>query len=431
MSRPSAIERRTVGFGLPLVLAPQPHLHRSTVSYVLAVGARYEDAETSGLSHFLEHMMHRGSRALPSAHAQALAIEGLGATLDASTALDHGTFTITAPPENLAEAAELLGRILTEPAFTDIDVERGIVREELLEERDHRGKLIDADGLARALLFGAHPLGLPILGAPRTLRSFKVQHLRAHHARHYTSRTAALAVAGRIPSKRELVRALERGFRAHPPGERLARKRFYGREGLPIVHVVRSAGSQIAVRVAILGPGRKDGGEPAVDLLLRILDDGTSTRLYRRISDELGLCYEVSAAFEAYDEIGLLDVAAEAEDEGALRALSEILLLLRELAESGPTASEVEKAKARSKWYAERAADQPEATSEQAAFGLITGGPIFEMDRHARLARLEPADVRRAARRFLRPDRLAVVLVGPVTRALEQRARAIVGQWMA
>jgi predicted Zn-dependent peptidase len=416
----------TLKSGLRVALSPLPHLHRTAVSFVLRIGARYETKDTSGISHFLEHMLHRGTSTLPSAHAQADALESLGATLEATTGVDHGAFTLSCPIETFDEAAGLLGDALLAPAFTAVDVERGIVREELAEERDERGRLVDPDGVARALLFGDHALGFPIVGTPRTLRGFGRRELDAHHARHYTSASAALAVSGAMPKRADALRTLERAFATIPEGKAVASRRFPRRAAGPALAVVRTPSHQIGVRVAMLAPGRKHRGSAACELLLRVIDDGNATRLYHRLSDELGLCYDVSAGYEPYDDVGLFDVAAEATEDGALRALEEILLLLSDLERHGPTEDELDKAKARARHHADRTLDQAESWAEQAALALVADAPATLFEHHRRLLDVNRRDVALVARSMIRRGNLAVALVGPVSRGAEKRAKALV-----
>jgi len=231
------------GAGLRILALPQQHLHRSVLTYALRVGPRFERAETAGISHFLEHMLHRGTTRLPTAHDQAVAVESLGCTLDAVTGVDHGTLSLTAPPESFEAAAELLGEITTAPRFSDIDVERGIVGEELLEDVDDRGKLVDPDGIVRGMLFGDHPLGYPIIGTRRTLASFDDALLRATDARHYTARSAVVVAAGRLPSRAKLSRVFQRAFDGHRRGTTVRAPAFRARPLGPSLRVVRTASS--------------------------------------------------------------------------------------------------------------------------------------------------------------------------------------------
>ena len=151
------VNERTLSCGLPVVLVPRPALHRASIALFLRVGSRYETAKDNGISHFLEHMMYRGTPSLASSHAQALAFERLGGMLYAATATDHGLMALSLPPETLERALPLLGEVLTSPRMSSIDVERRIVGEEILEGLDDEGRKVDADDLSRATLYADQP----------------------------------------------------------------------------------------------------------------------------------------------------------------------------------------------------------------------------------------------------------------------------------
>src|SRR5579864_8023638 len=184
--------------GLRVVAAPLAQLHRAHVALWVRVGSRFEAPTENGISHFLEHMIYRGTRRVPSAHAVNLAFEALGGSLFASTQVDHGIFSLTLPPESLEEACGLFGEVLSEPAFRDIDIERGIVLEEILEDLDDEGREVDADNLSLALIYGDHPLGFTITGSEAHVRAFDEGMLRAHHGKHYTADNVVVSFSGAV-----------------------------------------------------------------------------------------------------------------------------------------------------------------------------------------------------------------------------------------
>jgi predicted Zn-dependent peptidase len=148
---------------------------------------------------------------------------------------------------------------------------------------------------------------------------------------------------------------------------------------------------------------------------LRVLDDGTSTRLYHRLCDERGLCYDVSALFEAYEDVGLFDFAAECSHERAVVVLSEIVSLVRDLRENGPRREELEKARERHRF---QLAAMQDSSSDLAAFyglGELTGFLRSPDERIERLERATADAVRRAAKRIFQPGELALVVVGEAT----------------
>jgi predicted Zn-dependent peptidase len=393
------------------VLVPIAYAHSAAVTVHVRVGSRYERAVDNGISHFLEHMLHRGTPTHPSAHEQALAFERLGGTLSASTTVDHGVLGVSVPPDNAVSAVELLAEVCRAPVLDAIEVERGIVREEILEGLDARGRRISPDDLLREASFPGHALGRPIAGTLATLQSFDERALRRHHRVHYTT-DMVVTVAGRF-DRRRVTQAVRAAFRL-PRGtaKRPVRPRLLGG---PRLSFVRESASQTSLRVGFRAPGEIDPDEPAVEMLLRVLDDGTSTRLYHRLCDERGLCYDISALFEAYEDVGLFDFAAECSHERAVVVLSEILSVVRDLRERGPRREELEKARERHRFQLSAMLD---SSADLAAFyglGELTGFLRTPEDRIARLERVSAEGIRRVAARLFRPSELALVVVGDVT----------------
>jgi predicted Zn-dependent peptidase len=416
----------TLPNGLSVVLVPMPGVHRAVASLYLRVGSRFESAATNGVSHFLEHMVFRGTRSLASAHDQALAFERLGATLYAATHVDHGIMSVSVPPTNLAPVLSLLGEVAIAPRFSAIEVERGIVREEILEDLDDDGRDIDADNLSRGLIYDDHPLGFTITGSLGSLDRFDEPLLRAHHAKHYTGENAVLCVAGRIGEPDALLARIERAFGAMPRGARVPINAPPDGQKRARFSFVENTSSQTDLRLAFRAVSERDAREPAVEMLMRVLDDGMSTRLYERICDRLGLCYDVSGMYEAYEDDGVLDVAAGAAHERAREVTREIFALLRELCDHGPTEEELAKARDRHLWSIEAMLDDAEGVA--AFYGLTALAQIARTpgERHEELARVTCADVRDAAQAVFRADRLSMVAVGLLSEAEEKRLEKLV-----
>lgn len=412
--------------GLRVVLVPQPSVHRAVATLYLRVGARFETPENNGISHFLEHMVFRGTPSLDSAHAQALAFERLGCTLYAATHIDHGVMTVSVPPVNLGPVLELLGEVAVAPRFSDIELERGIVREEILEDLDDDGRDIDADNIARAVMFEKHSLGLTITGGLETLDRFDEPALKAHHARHYTAANAVLCVAGRLGDVDACAKLVEKSFGAMPAGELVPAMPPPKTQKKPRFRFVENQSSQTDLRVAFRAPSEHDPMEPAVELLMRVLDDGMSTRLYERICDRKGLCYDVSGMFETYEDDGVVDFAAGVQHERSQLVVKEVFGLVRELAAEGPREDELKKALDRHLWSVEAMQDDAEGTAAFYGLATLAGIERTPMARHEQLARVTLAEVREAARVVFRPDRLSVVAVGLLRSADEQKLEKLV-----
>jgi predicted Zn-dependent peptidase len=424
-----AVEVATLANGLRVVVAPLPRLHRAHVALWARVGSRFEAPEENGISHFLEHMIYRGTRRVPSAHAVNLAFERLGGTLYASTQVDHGIFSLTLPPESLDEASALFGEVLAQPAFRDIEIERGIVLEEILEDLDDEGRQVDADNLSRALIYREHPLGFTITGSEAHVRSFDEQLLQRWHERHYTAGNAVLAFSGAVELD-AAIRLAERDFGALPRGPRATVRGPEHGQKRPRLQVVENVSSQTELRVCLRAFAETHPLRPALDVLMRLIDDGMSTRLYHRLCDARGLCYDVSAAYDGYEDDGVVDVAAGVQHKRAALVTREILAMLEEIAREGPSGDELEKARRRIGWDARGMADSAEDTAAFHAAGLLFERFSTPEEHVAELSRVEASDVRDAARQVARPERLNVVAVGLPEDGEDARLADVVKGWV-
>jgi predicted Zn-dependent peptidase len=418
----------TLANGLRVVIVPQSQLHRAHVALWSRVGSRFETSEDNGISHFLEHMIYRGTRRMPSAHAVNLAFERLGGLLFASTQVDHGIFSISLPPESLDDACALFGEVLSQPAFLDIDIERGIVLEEILEDLDDEGHQVDADNISRALIYGGHPLGFTITGGEKHVRSFDEGMLRRHHALHYTADNAVLAFSGNIEEARALQIA-ERDFGGLPRGERIAVVAPERSQRTPRLEIVDNVSSQTELRVCFRALSEVDPRRPALDVLMRVVDDGMSTRLYHRLCDSRGLCYDVSAGYDGYEDDGVVDVAAGVQHKRVALVTSEILAMFEEIAIDGPTPEELEKVRRRVTWDTRAMADSAEESAAFYASGALFDRPCTPEQHVNQLVRVGASEVREAARAIARPDRLDVVAVGLLEDGEDERLRQVVEGW--
>jgi predicted Zn-dependent peptidase len=417
----------TLANGLRVLAIPQPQLHRAHAALFVRVGSRFEHAKNNGISHFLEHMIYRGTPRLTSAHAVNLAFEELGGYLYAATQTDYGVFSLTLPPESLATATELFGEVLASPAFYDIAIEQGIVCEELLEDLDDEGRQVDPDNLSRALIYPSHALGFTITGTEKLVRSFDEKALRTHHARHYTAENAVLVFSGAVDAGALDLAA--RAFGRLPRGERIAADAPAHAQKKPRLKILESVQSQTDLRVCVRAFAETAEERPALDVLMRVIDDGMSARLYHRLCDAQGLCYDVSAGYDGYEDDGIVDITAGVHHARAAQVTREILAMLTELATDGPTDAEIAKAKRRHAWDMTAMQDHAEEVGTYFGVGSLFQRLQLPPERRTAMQGVSIAQVRDAARAIARPERLNVVAVGLLDDGEDKRLEETVKEW--
>jgi len=418
-----APQRSITSNGLRILAVPMPHVHRSVIEAQIRIGSRFEQPEENGISHFLEHMLYRGTPRYPSAHEQALAFETLGGTLLAATAKDFGSLQIAMPPERFLEMLPLLADVYREPLMGGIEIERGIVHEEILETLDEAGNLIDADDLLGSVAFPGHPLGLPITGSPEQIERFDPVSLKRHHQRFYVGQSTTLVAAGPFDPQ-HILRELERLFGGVPGGTREG-VAAPGGQSVAAFRFVPHAASQTCLRVGFRAPSFLDPREPATQLLVRVLDDGLSTRLYEHICDRKGLCYDVAAVYEAYEDVGMVDLSAESANERAAEVLHELFEVVRRLRDEGPSESELDKAKRRHRWQLQMMLDDPEEVASHYAMSELARTELTPAERRDQLAAVTRDQVMDAARGLFQASGLNVVAVGAHGRRNRDKLREL------
>jgi predicted Zn-dependent peptidase len=416
--------------GLRVLVVPTRAAHRAVVTMLFRVGSRYEARHDNGISHFLEHMLYRGSPSYKTAHEQALAFEELGASLYAATQADYGSMSLSLPPESLARATAIFAEVVEEPRFSAIEIERGIVREEILEDLDEDGRQIDADNLVRELVYGTHPLGFTITGSLDQLARFDRAMLRRHHARHYTAENAVLCFSGAVRPE-ACLRLAEKYFAEMRRGARVEAAAAAMDQRSPRLLHIPNVSSQTTLRIAFRAISDRDPREPALEMLLRVLDDGMSTRLYERICDDKGLCYDVGALYESYEDDGVFDVAAEVQHERVVEVAREIARLLGELAARGPSPAELERAKTRNLWQTQALLDDPDGIGSFYALAALSQLAPTPAERHDQLLEVTAGAVRKVAEEVFRAERLSLVTVGSLSAVQEKALRSVLQSFPA
>lgn len=415
----------TLENGLRVAVVPLPHLRAATILAMVGVGARYESEQENGISHLVEHMLFRGTRVRPTAHGVTLAFESLGASIDATTHADFTAYEVTLPPSAVEPALDALAELVDGPLFLGLDVEKNIVREEILEGVDEDGREVDPGDLLHRAVFGAHPLGQPLAGNEENLDRFTVDDLKGWHRHHHGARNLALVVAGAVDPTTTL-RAIERSFRGLPEGERRRPSPFVAAKPGPRLTYVESIGSQTDLRFGIPTFGERDPRVRALDFVTRTLDGGMSARLFQTLALERGLVYDTFGHLELYSDVGLFTVGAACE-HGNVPAVAEACLALVRTLRDGPiTEGELERARRRFLFELEASLDDSGAIAAGIAQDLFfeTEESFAELAAAARRVTLD--DLHAVARASLGERHLQVVAVGTLGEREERALRALV-----
>ncbi|HEY6877786.1 MAG TPA: pitrilysin family protein [Polyangiales bacterium] len=412
---------RTLGNGLRIVVVPQPHLQGATLSLFVKVGPRYERREVNGVSHFLEHMLFRGTASFENAYQLSLASERLGGTIEAATYADFTHYQLSVPSELAESALALLAELFRAPRFLDLALEKQIVREEILADLDADGREVDIENLSRMLVYRDHPLGFKITGDADSVDRLTLDDLHAHLRDHYGASNVVLVATGNVDPAR-IFEAGRAALHALPVGRVTLVEAPPPARHDEHLWFVKNDASQTEVRLCFRSFAADDPDFMALKLLMRVLDDGMSTRLHRRMTDESGLAYEAFAALDSYEETGLVELGASVEHDKAAEALGALLELMRELRDGEIAQQELDKARTRYLWNLRRILDSAEDMAMYAGTQAVFGRNPELAQPLAECLHVTREDLTRAARRVIRPENAYAVCVGKVKKAVEKQA---------
>ncbi len=421
----------TLANGLRLLTVEMPHLHSVELSCSLGVGSRHESPQLSGISHFLEHMLFRGSKDYPSSQDLESRFEAIGGNINAATDSETTCYHSRLHPDHVDDGLQLLASMLQRPLLSDIDTERKIIFEEAQEDLNQDGQVISPDLLMNSLLWPDHPLSQPTIGTLDSITAIDGAALHSHHSRYYTPANTVIALAGCIDRSAALAAATEafgewRGAAASPP------RHLTGRPTTgPASCWVADADSQLNLQLAFRVPGRHDSDTPALRMLRRVLSGGGTTRLMQRLRENLGLTYNAEAHLSLFDECGAFAVDLAVTPENLLPAISELLLIFEELAQEQVGDGELARVLANYLFDLEFSHDHADLLAARYGWGLTTGFLRSLEDERLESSALRPEQMLSAAQSHFSAANLHLVVVGPFSdddrRQVEQRLAAYRG----
>lgn len=407
--------------GLRVVTLETPHLHSAMVAVYVRAGSRHESPENNGVSHFLEHMFFRGSARYPDTVKMNALVEDVGGNLNGVTTRDHGYYYTPVHPAHLDVALDVIGDMLTRPLLGDMEVERQVILEEMLDEVDEAGNDIDVDNLARMELYRGHPMALKIAGTRDSVQRLQKAQLETHLARFYVTGNVVVTVAGPI-SRDHVLAQVERSFALLAHGGVASEAAPPKPPTGPWFKHVEHDEAQTEFRVMFPSVPEQHPEFPALQVLRRIIDDGLSSRLPFNVVEKRGLAYSVHASLETFQDVGTFEVEAACAPEKAGLVVEAVCETLSELCDGQATAEELRRAQRRHRMFLDFAQDSPgDLVGWYGGTELFRRPETFE-ERSRMIEAVTLDDVHRVARTYLSRDAMGVVAVGQKkgVRALER-----------
>jgi predicted Zn-dependent peptidase len=397
--------------GTVVATAEMPHVRSVSVGIWAGTGARHEAARVSGISHFLEHMLFKGTRRR-SAREISEAIEGVGGYLNAFTGEDHTCYYARVGGDRFDLALEVLGDMMTGSVFAPDEIarERQVIREEILSYRDQPAQLV-LEKLALAAWPG-HALGRAVTGTPETVDRITRADLLRHHRRVSAAGGVLFTAAGAVEHE-QVVRAVERVARRLPAGAppSASPARRAGRPAI-VAHADAIEQSHIALGFRLFG--RRDPRRYALRLLNLVLGENMSSRLFQELRERRGLCYSIQSGSSLLSDTGILSIQCALDPTNSARAVRLMLRECHRLARTRLGSAELRRARDAAIGQAQLALESPGSRMSWLGEAWLGYGRLVDpIEVERRFEAVTADEIRATAAEIFRRERIALAVVAP------------------
>ena len=415
--------------GLTVVSIEQPHIHSMELGMFVRSGLRFENEKNNGISHFLEHMLFRGNAAYPNSYLLNREFEGIGRDLRASTMSDHTYYGFSPHVSNLERAMELFSEFFHAPTFPEIEIERGIILEECLEDFNEQGIDVDINNLACKLLYPDNALAWPTIGTEESIKNISVEILKEQYEKYYVPGNMILVQAGRVDHDVFVDYANKYFPRLTGEGS-ISTNCFDGcldeSQTQPEFLFQQDSDSQVQLQICFRGVSYNHPDYFITNLISRLFDDGVTSRLQKVLREEKGLVYSVECRATSLPDTGTVDFDVSVRSEKVIEVTEILLNEIKKLVLDGVHEEELEGIKRRYGYDLDYELDDPYKQIVRYGFCHLYSSEFTAEEERELISRISSQDIQRVARNILVPEKLNFILVGPYIPELKSTVEGIV-----
>lgn len=412
--------------GVRVVTAPMPHVESVSIGIWVGAGGRCETATQSGVSHFLEHILFKGT-ARRTAREISQAIEGRGGDINAFTQEENTCYYARVAAPHTWQALDVLVDMIQHPRLSPSDIrkERDVIIEEIMMVRDQPHQQVEE--VLGEMMWWDHPLGRPLAGTCETVKGIGREELLAYMRRHYVPANIVVAFAGKVDhdSCVECVKAAFPGKAgAVPPRFLPAGKAVKCRP----LDVLSKEVEQAHMALGFRSFGRRDPRRFALKLLSVILGENMSSRLFQVVREQYGLAYAIQCGGHLFHDTGGFVITGGLDRERMEKALALIARELRRIKDTPVGRREMERARDYSIGQIQLGLES--TTSQMMWIGehILAYGRVKDPEEGIQsLKKVTAADIQQLARELLQPGQASLAMVMPDATG---RAREVLGKWM-
>ncbi|MEI8107036.1 MAG: pitrilysin family protein [Verrucomicrobiota bacterium] len=399
--------------GTRIASIEMPYMKSVSVGFWAAIGGRHETARESGVAHFIEHLLFKGTKRR-SAKKITESVEGIGGYLNAFTTEDHTCYYAKAAAPHLPHLCDVLNDMFQESKFapTEIEREREVIREEILMYRDQHSQRVQE--LLTETMWPNHPLGRPLTGTVKTIGNLHREQLLRFHKRHYVGRSTIVTVAGPVAHE-HAVQLLSPLLSSLPTGQSPRFIRSHTKQDQPLVCLNTQDTEQTHLAIGFRTFGRSDERRFALKLLSVILGENMSSRLFQKLRERHGFCYSIQSSVVTLADTGAFHISAGLDAANLEKAIRLILQELTNICQKPPSIAELKKAR---DYTIGQTLMGLESTSNQIIWMgeslLAYQRVLCPEETERQLLAVSPEEIQRVAAHVINPAHISLAIVGPV-----------------
>ncbi|MBU1126111.1 MAG: pitrilysin family protein [Patescibacteria group bacterium] len=409
------IKAKRLANGMRYHLVPVSGTGAATILVLAKVGSRYEPLKVWGGSHFIEHLMFKGTTRRPNTIDISKTIDRYGAEFNAFTSKDHTGYYVKIAGDKLPVAVDLLHDMIFHSKYDpkEINRERGVIIEEIKMYEEN--PIMHVEDILEEAMFDGNSLGRTIIGTVETIKKIRRSDLIAYRDAYYKPSEMVVAIAGKIP--KGIVGLLEKSFGKVRAGEEPERYLPFGetpRQSLPRIARQYKDLKQIQLAFGFPAPPRGHKDIPALQLLASILGGSMSSRLFIEVRERRGLCYMLRSSIDLFDDVGMFIVRAGLDaqrlDEAALVIANE----LKKIKKHGVSVRELREAKDHLEGAAKLKMEDSSSQAEFIASQELFLNKVDSFDyKIAKIRQVTAKDILRVANETLDFEKWSVAAIGP------------------
>jgi predicted Zn-dependent peptidase len=329
--------------GLRVIVSPMPHMASVSLGIWVGVGGRHESERQSGLSHFIEHMLFKGTHDLTAKELKE-SIEGVGGSFNGFTSDEVTCYMVKVPARYMELGMDILSDMVLNARFDEKDIakEKFVVGEEIKMYRDQPSDHVF--DLLGSIMWPDNPLGRPLTGNMATVRSFNKKEVLGFKEDNYHPANMAIVAAGKITPKRVFNYVMGKFSEGEKKKRPSISKPVVSQRG-PRAKIAGSRTHQTHIAMGFRVDETDIGERFAVKMMNIILGGNMSSRLFEELREKHGLCYDISSSYKRHSDTGELQIHAGVDSDKALKAVMAILDELKKIKDVGVTNDELERAK--------------------------------------------------------------------------------------